>query len=489
MLASARLTSSPAVRHAAVAAAGVALAFVVSRAWNLEPRYLVVFVAGGCLAAVGLGLIAYIRSLLLYVLAFCLAFASIEKSFLVTTDSTFVTSGIAIGPSDLALIGLYALWFLGICVTRQERVPRLTTLDKWVFAFWAVHILSALNSVSPILTVYEVVRLGKYVLMYFYIAHNLEWPDLKWIVAGLLFTIALQSGIALVQAQTGRLMGVGRTKGAGDLQYEQYTVTNFESVRRAEGTTFDSHALGLFMAMSLTIPAVLALSPVVRREWRLIAAGMLLVGLPALAISFARAGWLAFASAVAVILLCLASWQRWRRIAMVCGFGATLGVAAVLPFAGKIKQRLFEAPPELISARRETIEMALEIWRDSPWTGIGANGYMVALEKNFSIFEGDPYFIPAHNMVAFVLTEIGIVGLVVFTGFSIAAVLANRRLIRDGDTLVGAFGAALLASLAAFHVEGITDPIYATSVTYNLFWFLLGLTGGLTRLTAQRTNN
>ena len=237
------------------------------------------------------------------------------------------------------------------------------------------------------------------------------------------------------------------------------------------------------MAMSLTIPAALALSPAVRRQWRLIAAAMLLVGLPALAISFARAGWLAFAGAAGVLMLCLASWHRWRSIAMVCGFGSTLGLAAVLPFAAQIKQRLFEAPPELISARRETIEMALEIWKNSPWIGTGANGYMVALEKHFSIFEGDPYFIPAHNMVVFVLTEIGIVGVVVFAGLSVAAAVANRRLIRTGDTLAGAFGAALLAALVAFHIEGLTDPIYATSVTYNLFWFLLGLTGGLTRLT------
>ena len=136
----------------------------------------------------------------------------------------------------------------------------------------------------------------------------------------------------------------------------------------------------------------------------------------------------------------------------------------------------------MISARRETIEMGLQIWKDSPWIGCGANGYMMALEKKFSIFEGDPYFIPAHNMFVFVLTELGVIGVVVFSGLSVAAAVANLRLVRSGDTLAGAFGAALLAGLVAFHVEGLTDPIYITNVTYTLFWFQLALTAGLTRL-------
>jgi O-antigen ligase len=318
--------------------------------------------------------------------------------------------------------------------------------------------------------------------MYFYIAHNLRREHLKWLVAGVLFTIALQTSVAVVQHRTGTLMGIGRTKGSSDVQYEQYTVTNFESVRRAEGTTFDSHALGLFMSMSLTIPAAVALSSAVRRRWRLIAAAMLLVGLPALAVSFSRAGWAAFVAAALTLLVCLAVWGRWRSIVVVCGLAASLGAATVLPFAPQIKQRLFEAPPELISARRETIEMALEIWKDSAWIGSGANSYMVALENRFSVFEGDPYFIPVHNMFVFVLSELGVAGAIAFLGLSLAAAAVNLRLLRTGDTLFGAFGAALLAALVALYVEGLTDPIYITNVTYALFWFQLGLSAGLARL-------
>jgi O-antigen ligase len=474
--------STEATRHAVAASGGIVLASVVSRAWSLEPRYVAVFVGTAVLLAGTLGLIAHVRRLFLYVLAFNLAFTSIEKTFAVSQSSTFVTSGIAIGLGDLTLAVLYALWFIAVFVTRHQERPRLTRLDVCVSAFWLVHLLSVVNSISPVLTAYEVARLTKYCLLYFYIAHNLRRQDLKWIIAGVLLTIALQTSVAVVQHRTGKLMGVGRTKGASDAQYEQYTVTNFESVRRAEGTTFDSHALGLFMAMSLTIPAALALSAAIRPKWRLVAAAGVLAGLPALAISFSRAGWAAFAAATITLLVCQAVWGRWRSIGLVCALAATVGSAAVLPFASQIKQRLFEAPPELLSARRETVEMALEILKDSPWIGTGANSYMVALEQRFSIFEGDPYFIPVHNMFVFVLTELGFLGAGVFVALSCTAAAVNIRLVRTGDTLFGAFGAALLAALVALHVEGLTDPIYITNVTYTQFWFQLGLSAGSARL-------
>src|SRR5262249_23210810 len=140
----------------------------------------------------------------------------------------------------------------------------------------------------------------------------------------------------------------------------------------------------------------------------------------------------------------------------------------LIPLASKIRQRLLEAPPELISARVETLQMALDMWKQNPVTGRGANNYMHSLEKDFSIFEGDPYFIPAHNIVLFVLMEFGIVGLAVSASLGVVAFVRFWKLHRARDPLLQSLGAASLAMLLAVFLEGVSDPIYITTVTYYL---------------------
>jgi O-antigen ligase len=283
-----------------------------------------------------------------------------------------------------------------------------------------------------------------------------------------------------VQQRAGKLLGIGRTKGASELNYEQYKVANFEAYYRAEGTTFDSHAFALYLAMSLPIPLAIALAPRMRRNRRIIAGIVAVLGLPGLIASFARAGWTAFAAACFVLVICLARWKQWRTMFLTGAVITIVAVPALLPFAKAIRTRLFDAPPELVSARVETVEMAMEIWRDHLWTGIGANGYMRDLEKKLSIFEGDPYFIPPHNMVVLVMTETGIIGLAVFLGFSVSIIRMGWKTVgRQGNNAQGVLASAFLAAFIAFQVEGIFDPIYVTNVTYFLFWLQLGIATAL----------
>jgi O-antigen ligase/polysaccharide polymerase Wzy-like membrane protein len=452
---------------------GVLFAALIGKFLFLEPRYALAAITGVVLLSVAMSLANRLSDVLLYVLAFNLPFTSIEKTFLITPETTFETAGIAVGLSDLVLIAVYAVWFARIFITHQERFPRPTKLDWAVLAFVAVHALSTVFAVSTSLALLEVIRLGKYALMYFFVAHKLEKRHLRTVIAGIFFAIVLQSGLGIVQQRTGHLLGIGRTKGASDVEYEQYTITGFEQAR-AEGTTFDSHALGLFFAMTLPIPLALVLSPWSSTRAKIASGAVLLVGLPELAATFARAGWVAFGVAGSVILACFVKWKQWRRVLVAAGVLAVIGTTTLVPFARAIRTRLFEAPPELITARIETIEMALQIWRDHPWTGCGANSYMKALENKFSIFEGDPYFIPPHNMMVFILTEVGVIGLTVFAVLCVFILKTQWIVISRGDTRHRVLAAALLGAFLGFQAEGITDPIYITNVTYYLLWFEVG---------------
>jgi hypothetical protein len=478
------------LRHAFAAAAGLTLSAVVYQIWNLPPRYAFAAVAGLFLLAAGLALVRHLPTLLIFALAFELPFTGLEKTFFLQPITTYVVAGVSIGLLELTLGALYAIWLARVLVLRNTPVPKLTRLDMWVFVFWLAHAVSILSALSGILVLFEVVRLGKYALAFFYLEHNVEKRHLKGIVAGVLFAIALQTAVALIQYRTGQLLGVGQTKGASEKTYDQYVVTGFENVRRAEGTTFDSHALGLFMAMSLPVAFATAATRGVSRWHRAICAAIGGIGLIGLTVSFARAGWVGFLGALGVLAVVLIRGQ-WR------GYGKRLAASGIVMFAilsllatpliPQVRRRIVEAPPELVSARVETVQMGLSMWKANPWTGLGANNYMRALEVNFSIFEGDPYFIPAHNMPTMILIELGVLGLIVFVGMCISFWRSGWRASKTSARLEQSLAGAFLGGLVAWQIEGIFDPIYITNVTYFLLWFQLGMIAALARLARARS--
>lgn len=468
----------PLVQYGAAAVFGSVLALFVSRALTLEFRYVAAIILGVALLSAAMVLVTRLRDILLYLLAFHLPFTTIEKTFFLSSSPTFVTSGIAVGLADLVLAALYFIW-ISRMVIKEEQLPRLNWLDLWIFGFIVAHLVSLPTSLSKDLTLFETIRATKFALLYFYVSRNLRLYQLKYVVAGVVFAMAIQASLGVVQHRTGRLMGIGRTKGAA-IEYEQYTVSGFEAVRRAEGTTFDSHALGLFFAMTLPLPITLGVTRGLSGASQIAAAAGFGVGVTGLVISFSRAGWVSFAVAGLALVLCFVRWREWRLLATASAVGLILAIGFTLPFGKYVKQRLFEAPPELISARVETLEMASEIWKASPYTGVGANAYMSALEAKMGIVEGDPYFVPPHNMLLLLLTEMGPLGPFLFLGLTVtAAVRCWRVASHSRDSVLRAIGAALLAAIVALHVEGLTDPIYITGVTYYLFWFELGLVGAV----------
>jgi O-antigen ligase len=473
--------------YAGTAAAGSLFALLTWQALKLELRHLVAFVAGIVLLSAGMVVLDRLRDLLLYVLAFNLPLTSIQKTLFLTEQTTFVTPGVQVGLADMCLGALYLVWALRIFVTRDEALPKLRGMDLWVFALVGAQALSMLSSYAPELTFFETIRVFKLGLLYFYLSRNIKRRDLGPLLAGVMAAILLQASLAIVQQRTGRLMGIGRTKGA-EQEYTQYTVPGFEAVRRAEGTTFDSHALGLFMSMTLLLPLGLTLARAAPKWLRVVAGAAFVLGLPGLVVSFSRAGWLSFAVATLVLVGFFIKWGEARHIVMGGVLAACLAAPLLIPFGKYVQRRLFEAPPELITARIETMEMSMDLWRERPVTGIGANAYMVALEDRLSVFEGDPYFIPVHNMVLFILTETGIVGLMMFLGLMGAVLMRCWKVASGADPILRVLAASLFAAMVALQVAGIFDPIYITDVVYFTVWFLIGLSGAVYRLWREESD-
>src|SRR5262249_50103570 len=116
------------VRHLAAAAAGLALAGVVSRIWSMEPRYAFVSIAGLLLAAATLPFVRHLPELLLLGMSFGLSFTGIEKAFFLHWETTYVVGSVSVGLMELMVGGLYFIWAVRIFVFRSAKLPRPTHL-------------------------------------------------------------------------------------------------------------------------------------------------------------------------------------------------------------------------------------------------------------------------------------------------------------------------------------------------------------------------
>ncbi len=132
-----------------------------------------------------------------------------------------------------------------------------------------------------------------------------------------------------------------------------------------------------------------------RKKWLLVAVSILTI---ALVLTVSRGGWMAAAAGIAVLLSLRRDWEALSRLAMVVVPLVAIGWL-LLPATMQDYAIGFESKRSNISARWRSIELAMELWQQSPFIGTG-----VGLRKQYD----------ATNVVLLVLAESGIVGLASF---------------------------------------------------------------------------
>lgn len=199
--------------------------------------------------------------------------------------------------------------------------------------------------------------------------------------------------------------------------------------------------------------------------------------------------------AVGLALLCAAALffsqhrpRGARRALLLC---AAFGACAVMQFAPSpfeqsrhqsVFVRLKETSAEESNTRARFLYWgaALEMWRERPLLGVGANGYDPAFPEARARFAanhpGSPLvginesFLPmgAHNEYLQMLAELGAVGLALFVAFAASLVRAAVRALRRASSplVPGA-----VASLAVFAVSSGASPISFRWMGSGLLFF------------------
>lgn len=465
---------------------GALLAVVLSKVWTLELRWFVVTVGSVTMLAIAMMWTGSLGRMLLPTLFLCIPLAGIE-SWLFFDEVSPEQAGnavyaglIGIGPIDFVICGLALSWFIAIFVTREETLPRLTGIDVLVLLVPLSYLVSTLGAPRPLLGVFALVYLCKHVFVYFYVSRHFARRHLRALLVAICLALTLQGGLAVAQSQFQVLQGVARDKGAGDAERrEQYEVPGIESRIRAEGTAYDSHALGLFLAMLLPLPLVLMFAEDTPSGRRALYGAFALSGLVALILCFSRAAWLSFALAMPAGLALLATRLRSRQVAK--GLLWSIPLLVVLaPWAMDfVHERFSSAPVEIMTTRFEQWTVAWEIWRDNLVFGFGAGNYMEALAQyNFNW----ALELPVHNVALWIGAETGLFGQFAFFGVIVAA--ARRLWILTGSQhgMVAVYALAMLVALVAYVLDGLTDPLFREPIVFMTFWHVVAMSVALGRI-------
>jgi O-antigen ligase len=231
----------------------------------------------------------------------------------------------------------------------------------------------------------------------------------------------------------------------------------------------DNHNL-LAEWLTFTVPATIALAylATTKRARRFLAAATVLQVLIAL-LTFARTAWIVLA--VEAVLLAWFVWReqvkRWASAIIVfLVFLLPLGFAMVVFSSSATVQ-------SSTSTRLMLTEIALNLWRSSPWIGAGAGTFVerVGSTRVFVIEYGDP--LDSHGIIQKLLAETGIVGIAAMAWFVIAAALFVRKRLPDFRSRPVERSVFLVLAIAA--AGAFVYQLFNTNYWNGKLWLPLGI--------------
>lgn len=240
------------------------------------------------------------------------------------------------------------------------------------------------------------------------------------------------------------------------------------------------------MQAAALVPAALlamSFSLTSRRGRRITWATIAVVCLVALLATGSRGGLVALVISAAVLLVVAGPWRK--QIAVAIGVAALTGTAYVSTFApDSVQARVAEfagaAPQDGGTGRTDIWIVGVRAFHSAPVEGVGLGNYTEAAARNIDepglirrtdLIIGDTKV--AHNMYLHVVTEVGIVGLVLFLTLIAASLGVAATAIRSASTYAPT--GLLFRALLAGTIGVLSANVFISGQYETELWILLGL--------------
>ncbi len=376
--------------------------------------------------------------------------------------------GMALGqvPKNIFLVAGLVAGAVVLVARRREQARVWTPLHTAFAALIAVSVLSLINSVDIRDSMRGLLKLSEYFLVVMTMRAVIRCEkDVRRVMLFCLISLLTVSFDALIQLLTGKDIIRG------------YELIENIGLYRVTASFVDSNVFGIYL--SALGPLVLGMARYTARgRGRIIycIAGALL--LAASILTYSRPTLLALFISVAIIAVV-------KKDKIVIGLLLALVVAAPFAAPPSVKDWAksvdynavrFMCNDDRIAAYRNSLHMV----RDHPIVGVGVNTFM----KRYKEYKEQPEYrgvvtsdyMYAHNNVLHMAGETGLLGVAVFLWFLLVLFAHGVRTWQDcAPGFLKDASLFLLACLAGFLVNGLTESSLYYSRVALIFWYLGGL--------------
>lgn len=384
-------------------------------------------------------------------------------------------AGLEISITTVALVGLYASWFLKALTSkgREVRPPVQTSLG--LTAYLAFAALSLFVAQDAILSLFELCLIFQIYLVYVYVANFVRTrEDVLFVVTLLLIGCALESSIIIGLNVTGVPSSLAWLSGS----HIHIATDVREGVSRIGGTVGSPTDAAAYLSLLLA-PAVALLLTKLRSAYKCLAAVVLGLGGAALILTFGRGGWIAFGLSITMVFL-----FAWRRRSLPLAVPAAVIVILALlylPFQGAISDRLFGDDRGSAESRITLMNLAFRIIEDNPVLGVGSNNFSVVMNRYLTSEFRRGFLYVVHNKYLLVWSEMGLGGLVAYLVFLLGTLRKGWLCWKSNDPLLSPLALGFTAAVAA-HMVHMGVDVFRGRPILHLLWFIAGLLAAMHRI-------
>jgi hypothetical protein len=392
--------------------------------------------------------------------------------------SSGALGGLSISVTTIALLALYASWFLRRLERRGQKARSSPQRNWALLCYLGLTALSVFVARDARLSAFELFFLLQMYLVFRYVAHFVRTrSDVLFVVSCILAGCLIESVL---------MVGLGFGNVSTSLWGPLHIRVDHDGsgkFTRVGGTVGSPNEAGAYLSVVLSV-AVSVLFVEVERKYKWLAAAVLAFGGAALVFTFSRGAWTAF---VLATMLFFFSTRLRKRISFrpLIPFAAIL-LSLYLPFHNEINNRLISDDKGSAESRVPLMNLAFRMIADNPIRGVGANNFSAAMVDYLTPEFRKGFLYTVHNKYLLVWSEIGPGGLLAYLAFFIGILRMGRACWKEGDPFLSTLALGMTVALVGNMVHQGVEILQDRGIT-QLLWLMAGLVVAMQEILRAQT--
>ncbi len=292
----------------------------------------------------------------------------------------------------------------------------------------------------------------------------------------------IQSFIGILQYFAGDVLGLGKIFGESERALRTQIV-GFKSFSRVGGTIGDANSLAMYINFIVTLLLCFLFT---KKElaWKLFVGSAFLLGILTELLTLSRGGWMGLffgmiASFYGIFHSRLKSSLKSITIMVIV---VSFLIATTLAIFPNVRYRLFEEDYGRAYSRVPMMQVASNIIKDRPLTGVGLNNYTTVMNKydrtRYVISYRFPF--PVHNAFLMIAAESGLLALSCFLLVLAGALRKSVVFFKGGNPFLSLLGIGTISGLITWMVHAQFKMGFA-GISLSL-WFSLAMIAAIHRM-------